>query len=297
MSARPSLLKGDPVRIIIDKDKCIECHKCSSACPMVQVVGFKCIEDELAGYVCLQCGGCVAVCPQGAISIGNLPLATPLGEIPSGGRALNLIKARRSVRDFRDQPVKREDWDRLLEAVKYSPVGHNAQYVDVMIVESPEVLKEISRIGMDLCKKTAMFINKPVSRSIFRRMLGDHAFSVFSKMALFYDQQKEAFDQGRDPILFNAPALMLFLAPATETMGQAEADMAAQTVALYAPALGLGTCYSGITMVLFSNSNAAIKKTIQVPRGYKVYSALIVGYPKHVRRFIPYRRERNVYRV
>jgi nitroreductase len=264
---------------------------------MVRVVGFESIEDELAGYLCLQCGGCMAVCPQGAISVGDLPAATPAGEIPSGDQALDLIKARRSVRDFKDQRVKQEDWDRLLEAVRYSPVGHNAQYVDVMIVESPEVLKEISRIGMDLSKKTAMFINKPIFRRIFKRMLGDHAFSVFSKIALFYDQQKEAFDQGRDPILFNAPALMLFIAPETETMGRAEVDMAAQTVALYAPTLGLGTCYSGITMVLFSNSNAAIKKVVEVPTGYKVYSALIVGYPKHARLFVPYRRERNVYRM
>ncbi len=297
MSVKPSILKGDPVRITIDKEKCIECHRCLDACPIVRVVGFKSIEDELVGYICLQCGGCMAVCPQGAISIGDLPPATPAGEIPPGDRALNLIKVRRSVRAFKEEKVRQEDWDKLLEAVKYSPVGHNAQYVDVMIVESPEVLQEISRIGMDLSKKTAMFINKPVFRRIFKRMLGKHTFSVFSKIALFYDQQKEAFEQGLDPILFNPPALMIFLAPETEQMGRVEANMAAQTVALYAPALGPGTCYSGIVMVLFSSSNAAIKKVVPVPRGYEVYSALIVGYPKHARRFIPYRRDRNVYRI
>jgi nitroreductase len=173
----------------------------------------------------------------------------------------------------------------------------NAQYIDVIIVESPEILQEISRLGMDLLKNTSRFINKPVSRHIFKRILGKQTFSVFSKMALFYDQQKDAFEQGLDPILFNSPALMIFLAPETEQMGRVEASMAAQTVALYAPALGLGTCYSGVVMVLFSISNAAIKKVVPMPRGYKVYSALIVGYPKHARRFIPYRRERNVYRI
>jgi nitroreductase len=239
----------------------------------------------------------MAVCPQGAISISGLPAAIPAGDIPSGEEMLNLIKMRRSIRAFKDQKIKQEDWERLIEAVKYSPVGHNSQYIDVMIVESPEALAEISRIGMDFWKKAAMFINKPVLRRIFRRMLGDHAFSVFSKVAPFYDRQKALLEQGHDPILFNAPALMLFLAPETEPMGQAEADMAAQTVALYAPALGLGTCYSGIVMVLFSTSNAAIKKVVEVPPGYKVYSALIVGYPKHARHFVPHRRERNVYRV
>jgi nitroreductase/NAD-dependent dihydropyrimidine dehydrogenase PreA subunit len=297
MSAKPSVLTGDPVRITIDEDKCTDCHRCLDACPVVRFAGFASIEDDLARYVCLRCGGCMAVCPQAAIGISGLPPATPAREIPSGDEVLNLIKMRRSVRAFKDRQVGQEDWDRLLEAVKYSPVGHNSQYIDVMIVESPEVLKEISQIGMGFWKKTATFINKPVIRRIFRRMLGDHAFRVFSRIAPFYDQQEELFEQGGDPILFNAPALMLFLAPETETMGRAEADMAAQTVALYAPALGLGTCYSGIVMVLFSTSNKAINKVVQVPQGYKVYSALIVGYPKHARPFIPYRRDRNVYRV
>lgn len=297
MSAKPSVLTGKPVRITIDKEKCIECHRCLDACPLVRFAGFESLEDQFIGYVCLQCGGCVAVCPQGAISIGDLPPATPTGKVPSSDEVLNLIKARRSVRAFKDQRVRQEDWDKLVEAVKYSPVGHNSQYIDVMIIESPEILKEISRIGMDFWKKTAMLINKPIFRRIFRRTLGEHAFHVFSRAAPFYDQQKDAFERGLDPILFNAPALMLFLAPGTETMGQAEADMAAQTVALYAPALDLGTCYSGIVMVLFSNSNAAIKKVVQVPKGYKVYSALIVGYPKDARYYIPYRRERNVYRL
>ena len=297
MSVKPSVLTGDPVRITIDKEKCTECHRCLDACPMIRFAGFASLEDQFVGYICLQCGGCMAVCPQGAISVSGLPPARPAGEFPSGDEVLNLIKVRRSVRAFKDQQVSREDWDRLIEAVKYSPVGHNSQYIDVMIIESPEVLKEVSRVSMDFWKKMAMFINKPVFRRIFRRMLGDHAFSVFSKVAPFYEQQKALFEQGLDPILFNAPALMLFLAPATETMGQAEADMAAHTVALYAPALGLGTCYSGVVMALFSISNAALKKVVRVPRGYKVYSALIIGYPKHARRFIPYRRERNVYRV
>ncbi|MBN1812470.1 MAG: nitroreductase family protein [Anaerolineae bacterium] len=297
MSAKPSVLTGDPVRIEIDKDKCIECHRCLDACPLVRFVGFASIEDQFARYICLRCGGCMAICPQGAITISDLPPAIPAGEVPSSDEVLNLIKARRSVRAFKEQRVRQEDWDQLLEAVKYSPVGHNSQYIDVMIIESPKVLAEISRIGMGFWKKTTMLINKPVFRLIFRRMLGNHAFSVFSKAALFYDQQRDAFEQGLDPILFDAPALMLFLAPETEMMGRAEADMAAQTVALYAPALGLGTCYSGIVMVLFSSSNAAVKKVVPVPRGYKVYSALIVGYPKHARSFIPYRRDRNVYRM
>jgi nitroreductase len=237
----------------------------------------------------------MAICPQEAVSVGDHALAAPVGEVPPSDKVLNLIKARRSVRAFEEQKVKREDWEKLVEAIKYSPTGHNAQYIDVMIVESPEALNEISKIGMDMMKQFSRLINKPVLRSLYKRMLGDHTYSVFSKNALFYEQQKALVERGLDPILFHAPALMLFIAPKSEAMSKNDADLAAQTVALYAPTLGLGTCYSGIAMVAFSGQNSSAKKVVRIPQGYKVCSALMVGYPKHQYRYIPYRKDRKVY--
>lgn len=290
-------LKGDPVDIVIDKDKCVACDACLDECPMVRFGGFTSIEDPRVGYLCLQCGGCVAVCHEDAISIGDLPSAVPAGKIPSSDTVLNLIKMRRSVRSFKGKKISDDQWEKLIEAFNYSPVGHNSPYLRLEIIQSPDVLKALSRIGMNFWEKTTTFINMPVLRYVFKRKLGAHAFALFSKLAPFYDQQKDSFERGLDPILFNAPAVMLFLAPQDEMMGQAEANMAAQTVALYAPALGLGTCYSGVVMALFSSGNVEVRKVIEIPQGYNVYSALIVGHPKHMRHFVPYRREREVHHL
>lgn len=289
--------KGRHVRILINKDKCIDCNACRDACPLVRFGGFESLENQYAGYICLQCGGCVAACSQEAISIEGLPPGIPAGKMPSGDEVLNLIKSRRSVRKFREKKVSEKDWGKLFEAVKYSPVGHNSQYVDLVIIESQDVLESLSKIGMDFWSNTTSLINKPVLGYVFKKMLGPHAYSVFSKLAHLSHKQKESFEKGLDPILFNAPAVMLFLAPQDEMMSQAEANMAAQTVALYAPALGLGTCYSGIIMALFSSGNEEVRKLIRIPKGYNVYSALIVGHPKHANRYIPHREERNVYRM
>lgn len=287
--------QGNPVRV--DKTECCGCDFCNDECPIVRFGGFASIEDPRVGRICLQCGGCVAVCTQDAISIDDLPPAVPAGNIPSADEALELIKTRRSVRGYKAQRVSKEHWEKLLEAVAYSPVGHNSGYVDVMIVTSPEILRALSGLGMSLWEKTAKLINMPVLEYGLKKMLGRHAFSVFSRLAPFYDQQKALYDRGLDPILFNAPAVMLFLAPKGEVMGPHEATMAAQTVAIYAPSLGLGTCYSGVLMSLFSMWNPWVNEVIKIPRGYAVNSALIVGYPKHPRLRIPYRKGRKVYYV
>ena len=60
----------------------------------------------------------------------------------------------------------------LLEAVKYSPTGHNAQDLDIMIVETPETLKEFSKIGMNLVKFFSKTVNVSILRPILKKKLG-----------------------------------------------------------------------------------------------------------------------------
>ena len=77
-------------------------------------------------------------------------------------------------------------------------------------------------------------------------------------------------------------------------MSKNDSDLAAQTTALLAPALGLGTCYSGIVTAAFNGVYPAIKKVVPIPEGYSVFNALIVGYPKHRFPYISPRKSRNI---
>jgi nitroreductase/NAD-dependent dihydropyrimidine dehydrogenase PreA subunit len=291
------ILTEKPVGIAINKDKCQDCNRCLDACPLTQCLGFKTLEEQALRQLCIQCGTCMAICPRQAISIDGLVAPSPIAPLPSSHEVLNLIKQRRSVRAFTSQPVEPEAWEKLLEAVKYSPTGHHVQQIDIMIIQSREVLSKLVQVGMELFKMLSGRINKPVFSSFYKRMLGEHTYSVFSKSSRFYDQQVEMIAQGEDPVLFNAPAIMLFLGPKSELMAKTEADLAAQTVALYAPTLGLATCYSGIVSASFSGMYPAIKKVVKLPAGYVVQNALIVGHPKYKITSIPYRRDRNIYYV
>jgi len=283
-----------PVHISIDKEKCKNCRKCLEVCALTTCIGLSSLEGEDAGYMCLECGNCMAVCPHHAIKIGTLPEPEKINELPNETQALNFIKSRRTTRTFLDKPVKKEDWEKLLEAVKYSPTGHNNQFVDVIVIESRDTLRQISEMGMKMLGKFASRLNRPISRFVYRRILGGHTVEVFQRASLHLGSQEEMFEQGGDPILFNAPGLMLFIAPTSELMSKNDSDLAAQTTALLAPALGLGTCYSGLVTAAFNGVYPAIKKVIKIPEGYSVYNALIVGYAKHRFPYISPRKARNV---
>jgi nitroreductase/Pyruvate/2-oxoacid:ferredoxin oxidoreductase delta subunit len=291
------IMKGNPVSISIDKDKCVNCEQCLNACPLIRCGGFEDLEGEYVRRLCIECRACAASCPEKAITVGESQSLKPVSSIPSDEEMLELIKSRRSIRAFQDEPVKQELLERLAEAVNYSPTGHHSQYIHIMFIRSPAVLKKISGAGMELFKAMAARFNRFPFSAIYKKALGEHTYSVFSKMALFYDKQAKLVEKGMDPVLFNAPCIALFLGPKSEYMAKNDADLAAQTVSLLAPTLGLGTCNSGIVSSAFSGLYPPIKKIVKIPDGLKVYNALIIGYPRYRYSFIPPRKSRTVYYV
>ncbi len=282
------------VRIQLNPSKCIKCERCRDCCPLTRVLGFHSIKDEAARALCIQCGNCMAICPQRAIRIGTLPQPTMAQNIPSSAQAMNLIRARRSIRSFKRQEVPQEKWQQLIEAVKYSPTSHNSQYVDIIIIQDKQIIARLARAGMKMCERMADKVQVPLLERAMRFMIGKNTTSIVRRASPRIDRQREMLRSGSDPILFGAPGIMLFISPAREMLGKNDAGLAAQTVALYAPSIGLGTCYSGLVTAAFAGIHRPIRRLVPVPKGYVVHNALIVGYPKHQYSYVPPRRERNV---
>jgi len=59
--------KVNPFRVVIDKDKCIECGLCQRVCPMFAITDEH-LKKKKVGLTCSRCGKCIDACPQGAIS-------------------------------------------------------------------------------------------------------------------------------------------------------------------------------------------------------------------------------------
>ena len=131
----------------IDKSKCVKCGKCVNTCSGM-VIEFgpdgypRMKEFERFGWRgCWRCQHCLAVCPQGAISIfGKDPedsLPPPPKEM--GEYMERLVVSRRSCRRFLDKNVDSNIVTSILSAMAAVPTGGNAMGVEYTVIDDKEI--------------------------------------------------------------------------------------------------------------------------------------------------------------
>jgi len=178
---------------------------------------------------------------------------------------LNLIRTRRSVRRFRDEPVSRDILERLIEAASWAPSAGNAQDWRFTVVTSPSRLREMN----------------------------DAARRAWEKIIAAHEGSGLVEDVGRYAARFSdfaaAPALIVVSARATGPLHRrllgdaaaagagsaASAAMAAQTLLLAAHALGLGAC--PMTGPLAARDELA--RLIGLERKQDIVCVVALGYP------------------
>ena len=61
---------------------------------------------------------------------------------------LDVIKSRRSVRKFKDQPVESEKLEQMLKCARWSPSWANKQCWHFVVVKDHETIKQVSRSSL-----------------------------------------------------------------------------------------------------------------------------------------------------
>ena len=249
--------------ISVDESKCIGCSLCVDDCPnsLLYLESGK-AHSRKSG--CIECGHCFAVCPQHAIRMNNYDFddipVTPMTDIDSE-RLLSAMKSRRSVRQFKNIPVEKEKLDQILEAGRYAPTGSNAQNVSFTILGSKQ--DEIEKECVEM----------------FRR--GQKVASPFADIVRNFQLTDDFFFKG-------APLVIV-----VSSRSEVNAGLASSYMELMAESLGLGVLYSGF-FVICARLNAKIKGLLALPKGDKVVSCMVIGYPNvKYQRIVP-RRELKV---
>ena len=121
--------------ILIDKERCVGCGLCAADCITVnlQLVNGK---AEVKGG-CLECGHCVAICPQNAVSIPEFDMADVSAcrmELDADV-LLQAIKGRRSIRNYQAKKVEKEKLHLLAEAGRYTATAKNTQGCRFVLVQ------------------------------------------------------------------------------------------------------------------------------------------------------------------
>lgn len=274
--------------IKIDSNICKKDGLCAMACSYAifkqeEKGTFPKIDDNMREK-CFRCGHCVAICPSGAISHSSFPQGTvnPINEesLPSYVQMLELIHSRRSYRIFKDKPVPKDAIEKVLEAARFAPSGHNEQSTEFIAIQDEKTIQKIAGLTAEGIEKIAGYTKNPIGRFMMRREMGKRGAATIIEMAPEMEGLVSLFKNGTDWILRKTPVLILFCADkAGGTFAGVNANLALHNAALAAEAIGLGCFYAGF-VVEFSERDDRIPQLVSLPETHAIFGALAMGYPK-----------------
>lgn len=235
-------------QVKIDQSKCIGCGLCKKVCVASNIV----IENKKAKTVlddCIMCGQCSGVCPKNAVSISGFDfkaIEKKKAVRLDPDEVLDVIRFRRTVRQFKTQKILTEVIDQILEAGRLNHTAKNKQDVSFIVLDKEK--DKIEEMAIKLFKRVKPLANlfSPMARN---NKIKDHFF------------------------FFKAPIVIVVLAK-----DKVNGILAAQNMEFIAEANGLGVLFSGF-FTTAANSSFKIKKALDVPKGKKIVATLVLGYP------------------
>lgn len=254
--------------ITIDETLCKRDGICVAECPTAviwQQDKESCPELVPGGeQMCLRCGHCVAVCPHGALN----HTAVPQDHCPeiraedriSPTQASQFLRARRSVRRFKEKVVEKEKIKQLIEIARYAPTASNAQPLEWLVFTGREQIHSIAEQVVGWMRKVLAKDPQPANAPYMPLLVG-------------------AWDMGMDFVLHGAPGLIVAMAPKTDANGMVDLTLALSYLELAAPPLGLGTCWAGLLQGALL-SHKPLKEAMGIGEDYPHHYPMMIGYPK-----------------
>ena len=123
--------------VVINEEKCIGCGKCATDC----ISGTIRIREgkAKARQGCLLCGHCLAVCPADAVQIEEYEDTVRTYNSSSFDiseeNMLNAIMFRRSIRNYTDKKIGKEQLEKLIMAGSHTATAKNRQEIGYIFVQ------------------------------------------------------------------------------------------------------------------------------------------------------------------
>lgn len=274
-----------------DPAKCNSCGRCIRNCP------FACLEMDENGvprkkpdYICFSCFNCIIACSQDALSIaqtfaveggffdtGFPPVKLPLEPRDAEGKPAEwteverIIMNRRSVRNFKKDPVPEPLIRRILEAGRFAPSGGNHQPWKFTVVTDQQFIGELEEAchsvwaGLHaMFKDDEQVVNlvKTVEIGVFDPRV-QHGIGCVARKEL--------------KVFFNAPVVIFIGCNKKLTGPEMQAGICGDHMNLVAVALGLGVCWSNFGKAV--NFIPEIRAKLGFEDPWEVQTSLCVGYP------------------
>jgi len=195
---------------------------------------------------------------------------------------LEAVKTRKSIREFKKDPVPQEILKKVLETAITAPSAMNTQPWEFLVVTGKAIdtirqgnVEKLNKATMPNPEHSAATWS---SDSIYRKRQVDLAKHIFTIMDIKRtDKNKRTQWMERGFRFFDAPAAIIILVDKILSESIALMDIGAvmQNICLAAMHFGLGTCIEN-QCILYPEE---IRKAVNVPESKNITVAIAIGYP------------------
>ena len=192
------------------------------------------------------------------------------------------IKTRKSIRDFKPDPVSQKILKKILKIACRAPSASNAQPWQFTVITG-DVLENIRMATIEKLQAGHPFspeweVEEWPRGSVYRRRQVEIAKKLFKLMDIpREDQQKRGEWIEHGFRYFNAPAVIIITSDSSlpETRPLLDIGGVMQTISLAALEFGLGTCIQN-QGVMYPD---ILRKFAQIPASQRIIVAIAMGYP------------------
>ena len=175
---------------------------------------------------------------------------------------LKLVKNRRSIRDFKTDPIPDDFVDKIIEAARWAPSGFNSQPWEFVVVKKHELKESLVNI---ISEARGTPSGPPTGMPAHRTPTGYANAPVFI-------------------ILFGDPRVREWAPPPVKSSDErwmsvftSSLALAFQYMHMAATSLGLGSQW--VSTVNHPKADARIKELLGIPIFMEIYDMMAVGYP------------------
>lgn len=224
----------------VDPAKCIRCGECVNECPVnILVIGdtVPFVADGRSGD-CIGCQHCLAVCPEGAVSVLGLNPEDSYQldgtEMPSYLQLDRLLRGRRSVRRYLDEDVDSTVIGKLLQTAYHAPSGRNDRRLSFSVIDRREVMNRFREQTYDGLSELVKNNELPAGYEFFVDIV--NGWTMYQVDVLFRW----------------APHLVVAAAPIDSPSAEVDTIIALGHFEIAAQGLGLGTLWNGLAKMSIS---------------------------------------------
>ena len=267
------------IQIKINEESCIRCGACVKVCPSYIFLQKHAKDAVLLNQEsrCLGCGHCVDVCPTDSITHSLFSKehihAIDYSSMPSPEQMLALIRSRRSCRSLNSKAIPETVIEHLISAGKYAPTATNSRRVEFTVIANSDEIASLTGMIMSKLESVSKKAKNPIYRATLKAFVGN-----LSKYLSFLDELQGVYANGKDPIFYKAPLVIIIHTPNSNKWGSTDANLAYQNISLMAQSYGISQIYMGIFMKMLK---FGLNKPITQKYGIQgnIQAVMALGYP------------------